>query len=152
MLRFICIFTMIAFSFARQCHHQGAGKESQGIEGWIYEYKGNQMPSPDVKPNPPKGIQTVVYIYELTNLNQVNRENSEPFFSSLRSAFVAKVVSDSAGHFILPLHPGRYSVFTKKGALFYANEFDAENNIQPVEVAAGKWTKKEIRITWGASF
>jgi hypothetical protein len=110
------------------------------------------MPSPDVKPPAPKGIKTTVFVYELTNLNQVTRQNSEPFYQSVHTRFITSVETDSSGFFQVELKPGNYSLFTKRENMYYANEFDGSNNIQPVEIFPGKLTKKDIRISDKASF
>ncbi|MEO8417024.1 MAG: hypothetical protein ABI472_25395, partial [Ginsengibacter sp.] len=45
--------------------------KKQGMEGYLYKVSGNQMPSPDIKPAPPAGIKSTLYVYELTNISQV---------------------------------------------------------------------------------
>jgi len=125
---------------------------NQGIEGYIYLVSGNQMPSPDRRPSPPKGIKSTLYIYPLTNINQVTQRQQSPFYSAIKTKIIKKTESDSTGFFKVQLEPGKYSVFTKKGALFYANIFDNYNNIAPVEVFAGKLTKVEIKIDFNATY
>ena len=125
---------------------------SEGIEGNIYFISGNQMPSPHKKSSPPKGIKTTLYIYHLTNINQVTRQGQSVFYSSVNTKLVKKIESDTTGYFKVHLSPGCYSLFTKKGALFYANIFDQYNNIAPAEVIAGKITKVEIRIDYDATY
>ena len=118
----------------------------QGIEGYVYRLSGNQMPSPDRKPPSPKGIKTTIYIYQLTNINQVIRQGESPFYRSIRTIFVSKIETDSNGYFNIIIEPGRYSLFTKKGALFFANWFDKDNNIAPAEVSPGQMTKVEFTV------
>jgi hypothetical protein len=124
----------------------------QGIEGYIYFISGNQMPSPHKKRTPSKGIKTTLYIYQLTNINQVTRQEQSAFYSSVNTKLIAKTESDSSGYFKVQLPPGRYSLFTKKGALFYSNIFDKENNITPAEVLAGKLTRVAINIDYDATY
>ena len=131
---------------------KSASKINQGIEGYIYYISGNQMPSPDKKSSPPKGIKTTLYIYQLTNINQVTRQGQSPFYSFVKTKIIKKTESDSTGYFKVQLEPGKYSLFTKNGALFYANIFDNNNNIAPVEVIAGKITKVEIKIDYTATY
>lgn len=150
------LHVLLALSFtvpAGNCHHaSGQSKITEGLSGKVYELTGNQMPSPDVKPAEPKGVKTTVYIYELTNLNQVIRKNNEPFYESIHTRLVTTVESDSAGKFETALAPGNYSLFVKRENLYYANEFDGNNNIQSVEILPGKMTTKDIRISYRASF
>src|ERR1700759_3910019 len=127
-------------------------KTEQGIEGYIYFISGNQMPSPGKKSTPPKGIKTTLYIYQLTNINQVTRQGQSAFYSSVHTKLVAQTESDSTGYFKIQLPPGRYSLFTKKGALFYANMYDRDNNLAPAEVLAGKLNRVEIKIDYDATY
>ena len=53
----------------------GQGKKT-GIEGYIFRISGNRMPSPDAKLSPPKGIKTVLYIYQLTAISQATKERN----------------------------------------------------------------------------
>jgi hypothetical protein len=144
------LLTIMSCSSAQK---KSASNINQGIEGYIYFVSGNQMPSPDRKPSPPKGIKSTLYIYLLTNINQVIRpQQQSAFYSSIKTKLIKKTESDSTGHFKVQLEPGKYSVFTKKGALFYANIFDNNNNIAPVEVFAGKVTNVEIKIDYNATY
>ena len=126
--------------------------KKQGIEGYAYRITGNQMPSPDLKPKPPKGIKTTLYIFELTDLSQVTRQGQSSFYSSVRTKLIKKVETATDGRFRVQLPPGRYSLFTKKDELFYANWFDGNNNIAPAEVLPKKMTRVEVRIDHDAYY
>ena len=126
--------------------------KNQGIEGYVVRISGNQMPSPDRKPSTPKGIKTTLYIFSLTNLNQVTKQGQSSFYSSIQTKLVRKIQTDSNGHFKVALPVGHYSLFVKKDTLFYANWFDADNNIAPVEVTAQKMTKVEFKFDYDASY
>ncbi|MFT3824812.1 MAG: hypothetical protein QM731_12860 [Chitinophagaceae bacterium] len=120
--------------------------KKQGIEGYVYLVTGNQMPSPDIKKAPPKGVKTTLYIYELTNLQQVTRVGQSGLYSAIHTKLVKTVTTDKNGHFKVKLPPGRYSLFTKDDTMFYANWFDGGNNIAPTEVTAKKWTTVEVKM------
>ena len=124
----------------------------QGIEGYVYRLSGNQMPSPDRKPSPPKGIKTTLYVYQLTNISQVIRQGESPFYSSIKTNFVSKIETDTNGYFNIIIEPGRYSLFTKKDTLFFANWFDKDNNISPAEVLPAKMTKVEFTVDYDAVY
>ena len=119
----------------------------QGVKGVVAEAVGNQMPSPDRKPDGPKPIKTAIYVYELTNMSQVTREGNEPFYSAINTKLVKTVESDKEGRFAIELPQGSYSLFTKVDGKFYANLFDGKNNIQPVIVATNKVTELNITIS-----
>ncbi|MDP4132194.1 MAG: carboxypeptidase regulatory-like domain-containing protein [Bacteroidota bacterium] len=123
-----------------------------GIEGYIFWVSGNRMPSPDVKLSPPKGIQATLYIYELTNLNQLTRVDESAFYSGIKTRLVRTTESDTSGYFSVSLPPGQYSLFTKKDALFYANYFDGQNNVAPVKVIPGKVTQVNVNVDYAATY
>lgn len=127
-------------------------KGSQGIEGKVYRVSGNQMPSPDVQKPAPKPVKTTLYIYELTNISQVVRPDEGAFYSNIATKLVKEVTTDDNGAFTVALPAGSYSVFTKKGSLYYANIFDEKNNIAPVIVKAGKMTRIEVKIDYDAVY
>ena len=129
----------------------GQGKKT-GIEGYIFRISGNQMPSPDAKLSPPKGIKAVLYVYELTSFSQVTKLGESAFYSSVRTKLVQSVTSDDSGYFYLSLPPGEYSLFTKKDALFYANNFDGNNHIAPVTVTPHKVTQINVNIDYDAVY
>lgn len=129
----------------------GQGKKT-GIEGYIFRISGNQMPSPDSKLSPPKGIKADLYIYELTSFSQVTRQGESGFYSSVRTRLVQSLTSDETGYFFAALPPGEYSLFTKKDALFYANNFDGNDHIAPVKVVAHKVSQVNVNIDYDAVY
>ena len=123
-----------------------------GLEGYIFRISGNRMPSPDVKLSPPKGVKAVLYIYELTSFNQVTRVGESAFYSNVKTKLVQTVTSDDSGYFFVALPPGEYSLFTKKDALFYANNFDGDNHIAPVKLQPHKVTQVNVNIDYDATY
>ena len=127
------------------------GKKT-GIEGYIFRISGNRMPSPDVTLSPPKGIKAVLYVYELTGLNQVTRQGESAFYTAVHTRLVQTATSDDNGYFYVSLPQGEYSLFTKKDALFYANNFDGNNHIAPVKVVSHKVSQVNVNIDYDASY
>lgn len=123
-----------------------------GIRGHVYLVTGNQMPSPDIPPSAPKGTQTTLYIFELTNISQVGREGMSAFYRTISTRLVKEVTTGADGSFSVKLKPGRYSLFVKKGDLFYSGMFDSQNNIHPVEVVKGKMTEEDFRVNYDAVY
>jgi len=110
------------------------------------------MPSPDAPASPGKrGVQRTLYIYELTNATQVSTTDGV-FHTNIPTKLVKRVVTDADGHFAVRLKPGRYSLFTKEEEGLYANLFDGENNIFPVEVKEGEVIEVEFLINHKAAY
>ncbi|MES1160013.1 MAG: carboxypeptidase regulatory-like domain-containing protein [Bacteroidota bacterium] len=123
-----------------------AAADDQGIEGIVYPVSGNRMPSPDRKTAPPRGIKSTVYVFERTNINQVTRQGQTSYYLVINTKLVKQADTDDSGYFKISLPPGTYSIFTRKGDLFYASRRDEKNNIAPVEVLPGKFTKVDCKI------
>jgi len=126
--------------------------KSQGIKGHVYLIKGNQMPSPDIKPGPLKGFSTSIYIYELTSTSQVKKDGISPFYRAINTKLVKVVKSDKNGSFKVSLKPGEYSLFIKKDTLFFANRLDGRNNINPVKVDSCQFANLDIRADYDAVY
>ncbi len=145
---------LVAFIIVSVCSSfvYGIFGKKCGIKGYVYEMKGNQMPSPDEPRQAPKGIKTQVYIYELTGPSQVVRDERPGFYKSVNTKLVKQVSTDNKGYFSVKLKPGTYSVFTAVDSLLYANMFDQDNNIYPVEVVKKKMTEVVIRQDFNAAY
>ena len=124
----------------------------QGITGRILWQAGNQMPSPDAPPTESKrGVERTVYIYKLTNAEQVTTQDGV-FHTNIQTNLVSQVDTDANGYFSVALKPGKYSLFTKEEKGLYANLFDGEMNIFPVEVKEGQVSTIEFLINYQASY
>lgn len=123
-----------------------------GIKGYVFIESGNRMPSPDRPLPKPKGLQTTLYIYQLTNVKDVSREGESGFYSRISTSLVKTVTTSKTGRFKVKLPPGFYSLFIKKDSLFYSSSFDEKNNICPVEVKAGEMTDFNFTARYNASY
>jgi hypothetical protein len=122
----------------------------QGITGHVYLVRGNQMPSPDRPLTQSPGMKTTLYVYALTNISQVTQEGA--FYKTISTPLVAEIKTDDKGFFKAKLKPGKYSLFVKKGDLFYSSVFDEKSNIHPVEVKKGKWTEEVFQANYDAVY
>ncbi|HEY4206710.1 MAG TPA: hypothetical protein VGM31_07860 [Puia sp.] len=119
----------------------------QGIVGTVFTAGGNQMPAPGIKRTIPKdGIRAVVCVFERTNISQVERVGTSPYYKAIHTRMIQQADTDDKGHFKILLPPGHYSIFTKKGDLFYASRRDEKNDLAPVEVLPGVWTKVQCWV------
>jgi len=122
------------------------GRQEQGIEGVARRIAGNHMPSPQNRPGPSAGVRATICIFRLTQDNQVTPAGAAGLYSAVQTPLVRQVETDDSGRFRILLPPGTYSVFTKKGALFYATRRDEKNHIAPVEVLPGKMTRVDCSV------
>lgn len=147
--RWLLLFCMAAlttsFSADQLCRRSG-------IRGHVYLETGNRMPSPESPMPAPKGVKTTLYIYPLTNINEVEREGVSAFYKSISKTLVRQVSTDASGAFKAKLKPGVYSLFVKKGDTFFSSQFDEKNNIHPVEVRAGKMTEVVFKANYDAVY
>jgi hypothetical protein len=127
--------------------------QTSGIEGKVYLLAGNLMPSPPRSPGDTirrpaegPGVKGTVCVFALTNDNQVTRHGTSPWCEAVRTRLIRQVDTDDKGNFNILLPPGTYSVFTKKGNLFYASRRDEQNNIAPVKVLPGKMTRLDCSV------
>ena|SRR6185295_15521597 len=139
------LLTSISAEMLLSCGHTGAN-------GHVYLVSGNQMPSPDQSPPKPKGIKTTLYIYGLTNISEVIREGNSAFYHNIITTPIKQVETDENGYFKVELNPGWYSLFVKKGLLFYSSQFDEKNNIHPIEVKRGKTTEVVFKANYDAVY
>ncbi len=123
----------------------------QGICGNVLWKAGNLMPSPDAPSPQAKGIARTLFVYQLSNQNQAT-VTEDNFYKDLKTKLVAKVKSDKFGKFCVNLPKGWYSVFSQEPKGLYANGFDGEMNIFPVEVKAKTQTNVNFEISYMATF
>lgn len=123
-----------------------AARQQQGIEGVARNVTGNRMPSPKHRPGLSPGTRAVICVFALTNQTQVANAGAAGLYSAVHTNLVRQADTDDSGHFRILLPPGTYSVFTKKGQLFYATRRDEKNNIAPVEVLPGKITRVDCSV------
>jgi len=145
----LSIVTLLAMTSFRP--NEMAFCRRQGITGHVYVVKGNQMPSPDRAPSAPAGLKTTLYVYELTNTSQATGQQGA-FYKTVSTNLVKEITTDDKGYFKVKLKPGWYSLFVKKGDMFYSNIFDDKNNIHPIEVKKGEWTKEEFKADYDAVY
>jgi hypothetical protein len=146
-------FALIIIAVLTLPSHPDMRSQTSGIEGKVYLLAGNRMPSPPRRPadtirRPAEGpgVKGTVCVFELTNDNQVVRQGTSPWCAAVHTRMIRQVDTDDKGNFKIPLPPGTYSVFTKKGNLFYAARRDEQNNIAPVKVLPGKMIRVDFSV------
>jgi len=129
---------------------QQADTLKQGITGKVYLKRGNSMPSPDRKPGNGNPVIRTVLIYELTKRDAVTSNGT--FFSNIKTRLIAKTQSKANGTYSIELPIGKYSLFISEEGQLYANSFDGEGNINPVEIKKNAITNKDLLISNNAAY
>lgn len=138
------LMCILAVGFVAQGQHQG-------IKGQVFWLSGNQMPGPRTETAPTLGIQREVVIYKLTTLQETNQE-SAPFFSDIKTELVTKVQGRKDGSFKVKLPPGVYSLFIREAKGLFANTFNANGEINRIEVEPKKYAWISITVDYEAAF
>lgn len=146
------LFGLSLIACAQKQHRQRTAKVVQGICGTVLVKRGNHMPSPDSPPSKGQPAEREILIFPLLNISQVEAgENG--FINSVGEAKPVKtVLSDKTGNFCVSLPVGRYSVVVREPKGLYANLFDAQNNIFPVNVQKNRRSTIDVAITHQAVF
>lgn len=128
----------------------------QGLAGQVRWLEGNLMPTigEETKPEDPsrKGqpVQREIHIYALTNMDEATSNGT--FFSNIKTELIKTVETNKEGVFVTELPVGRYSVFVKEEQGLFANSFNGEGHINPVEVKEGALTKILIQVNYKAAY
>jgi hypothetical protein len=123
---------------------------SQGLSGYIYLVRGNQMPSPGRPISKGRGVSRDIYIYEPTSVSQT--QGTSPVFDAIKTRLIAHTKSDTTGRYHINLPVGKYSVFVKDNGKFFAAESNGEAILNPVEVFVKTFTQKDIIINNKAAY
>ena len=124
-----------------------------GIAGHVVEEKGNMMPSPDRPMPKPKGIERHMFLFPLQNMNTLQATADGGFFAiPQQPAFMKFMSAKGDGCFKALVPPGKYTLLVQENEMMYANSFDGEGNIFPVEVVEGKVTEVEFVINHAAAY
>lgn len=145
---------VISLTFAQKTQARKATKKSpfQGICGTVIVKRGNFMPSPDRPARTGQPAEREVLIFSLLNKSQVDVDD-DGFVNSVRDAKPVRTVkSDKNGKFCVSLPVGQYSVLVQEPKGLYANLFDAQNNIFPVNIQKNRRSEVRIEITHQAVF
>lgn len=140
---------IIIFLFA--CSGLKSGRQiSQGLSGYIYLLRGNQMPSPGRPVSKGHGVSREIFIYEPATISQTT--GNSPMFNRINVRLISQTKSDSAGHYSINLPMGTYSVFIKEEGKFFAAESNGTGVLNPIIITRNTVTKKDFTINNGAAY
>lgn len=145
-----------------------AVKITQGVYGRVFWVTGNLMPSVGKKPkkrkpqkNKPKQnnlngkpVIRQLWFYSLMSRSKLKTEGR--LYKIPEAKPVAVTTSDEDGCYQIKLPPGQYSVFTVEETngqkKLFANIFDGQGNVNPIEVKSRDLTELNIKINYKAVF
>lgn len=135
-----------------------AVKISQGVYGRVFWVTGNLMPKVGEKPKKrkqnKKPVVRQLWFYPLMLKSKLKTEGR--LYKLPDSKPVAVTTSDEDGCYQIKLPPGRYSVFTVEETngqkKLFANMFDGQGNVNPIEVKTRDLTELNIKINYKAVF
>ena len=122
----------------------------QGVSGTVLWFEGNLMPGPGTPAPKGKPIQRTILICELTNVSEVSGDG--PLYTSIKANIIKEVSSDKNGKFQVKLPAGKYSLFVKEDSQYFANSFDAKNNVGVLTVEKDQLTEVKIDVNYKASY
>lgn len=131
-------------------------EKTQGIHGRLFWVEGNLMPQASEEGTGPteetlrKGVQRTLKIHPLTHIDQLSI--GDYLIGTIQTPEIASFQTETDGSFRIELPIGKYSLFTVEKEGYFANIFDSENHINPVEVKAGEWSKFDIIINYKAVY
>ena len=124
---------------------------AQGIQGQVFEQKGNQMPQKGKPFSKGIGYATQLYVFEPTSMQSAS-QISGSIFRQPSTQLIGSYATDSLGYFKVNLAPGRYSIFVGYEGGYYAASFNQRNELGIVQVSAGTFTPIEVIISAKASY
>lgn len=120
---------------------------AKGLSGTVYQIEGNCMPVIDgnssCKTFP---IKRKVLIYEYTTQSQVIGSGTS--YEAISTRKIAETESDSEGFYEISLAPGIYSVFVFEKGKYYANLFDGNGGINPIEIDTDSLLITHLRVDY----
>ena len=130
---------------------QSKAQVAQGIQGQVFEQKGNQMPQKGKPFSKGVGYATKLYVFEPTNIQSAGQISGN-IFNLPSTKLLGSFTTDSLGHFKVNLAPGRYSIFVGYEKGYYATSFNQLNEIGIVQVVAGTFVPMYVIISAKASY
>lgn len=127
------------------------GQVTQGIQGQIFEQKGNQMPQIGKPISKGKGYATQLFIFEPTSIQSAT-QLSGSVFKKPSTQLIGSYETDSLGHYKIHLKPGKYSFFVGYQNEYYATSFNQLNELGIVQVLPGTFATIDVIISAKASY
>ena len=130
---------------------QSKAQVAQGIQGQVFEQKGNQMPQKGKPFSKGVGYATQLYVFEPTSMQSASQISGN-LFNMPSTQLIGTFTTDSLGRFKCNLKPGRYSIFVRYENGYYATSFNQRNELGIVQVLEGTFAPVEVIVSAKASY
>ncbi|HEY0135831.1 MAG TPA: hypothetical protein VGB85_17220 [Nannocystis sp.] len=126
-------------------------KITEGIAGVICFWEGNFMSTlePDER-GTVKPVPRTIEIHAPTRSADGVGGDGATFWGSVSTPLIATANSGDDGWFEVAVPPGTYSLLVRESGRLYANSFNGEGIIAPIEVTAGKVARTQFDINYRA--
>lgn len=153
--------TLIKFIYLLLCVGLAIGcrspkEKTQGIHGQLFWVEGNLMPQASeagigaTEETLRRGVQRTLKIHTLTHIDELTI--GDYLIGTIQTPEIASIQTETDGSYRIELPIGKYSLFTVEKEGYFANIFNTENHINPVEVKAREWSKFDIIINYKAVY
>lgn len=131
----------------------GMGTVSGTVEFW----SGDFMPTfpGDDRTGTVEKVSRKLFLFERALLARdvtLSDEGDPTFYESINTQLIAISESDANGEFSIIAPPGHYTLVVEENGLFYANSFDGDGAVFPVDVTDDNNVSVVFEITYMATF
>ena len=91
-------------------------------------------------------LATSLYVYEPTQVNQLDTLMNDRFTRKIASRRVATLKSDSKGFFQMCLKPGKYSLFIQFDGAYYIPYFSGSQWVSLFEVSSNGVAEMDLKL------
>ncbi len=123
----------------------------QGVQGQVFEQKGNTMPMKGQKTSKGTFLHTMVYIFEPTSLLKVEGLNGQ-ICAKVNAVLVDSMMTDKDGKYKIALKPGKYSLMVKFGQGFFVPYFSGTHELSIIEILPKTFSELDIIVNVNASY
>ncbi len=123
----------------------------QGVQGQVFQQKGNSMPMKGQKTSKGTFLHTMVYIFEPTSLLKVEGLNGQ-ICTKVNTVLVDSTMTDIDGKYKIALKSGKYSIMVKFGQGFFVPYFSGTQDLSIIEILPKTISQLDIIVNVNASY
>jgi hypothetical protein len=118
---------------------------TQGISGHVLLENNTAMPFKGSNKQKGRPISTMVYVYEVANVNQLVGQEGN-YAKGIEARLIKQVRSDNTGKFKLRLAPGKYSIVLGYQEGIYIPYFSGNTSVAFIEVLRHQFQEIDLSI------